>query len=240
MKNLGGESLKYIRKNFIPVKNKLLNKHSEAEEHFKNLLDAFGEYYVREKAWFKINTEWSYYDFYIPYYRVYIEIDGKEHRENMGVMKKDRLKEKYVRERGHYIARFTNEEVLNMTELTFDILCQKIVDGYKGFSHKHTAVHYLNNYKKNLIKNREFSMEDIKKVISEEWWDKKIYMYDAEIDAIFEFENIFDAKLRLDKVRTREIIKLTDGYKYARSTTRRYVFGRTKEECEENIIKVFG
>lgn len=64
-------------------------------------------------------------------------------------------------------------------------------------------------------------------------------MYDAEIDTIFEFENIFDAKLRLDKVRTREIIKLADGYEYTRSTARRYVFGRTKEECEANIIKVF-
>ena len=94
MKNLGGESLRFIRKNFMPVKNKLLNKHSEAEEHFKKLLDDFGEYYVREKAWFKRNTEWSYYDFYIPYYRVYIEIDGNEHKENKTVMEKDRLKDK--------------------------------------------------------------------------------------------------------------------------------------------------
>lgn len=239
MKNLGGGSLAFIRKNFIPVKNKLLNKHSDAEGHFKDLLDKFGEYYVREKAWFKRNTEWSYYDFYIPYYRVYIEIDGDEHFSDDKVKEKDRLKERYVRNRGHYIARFTNEEVMSMNELTFDILCDRISIGYRGFSNKHSPKHYRNSYLKNLEKNRQFSMEDLKKVVKEEWWSRKIYMYDVEIDRIFEFDNIFDAKLRLDKVRASEIIKLTDGYEYKHATNRRYVFGKSLEECYINIQKVF-
>ena len=69
----------YVKHNFIPIKNKLLNKYSPAETHFEQLLLDAHIYFRREKCNFKYDTRWSYFDYYLPYYKIYIEIDGASH-----------------------------------------------------------------------------------------------------------------------------------------------------------------
>ena len=42
--------MRFVRRNMVTVKNKLLNKHSEAESHFVRLLNKANIYYFREKC----------------------------------------------------------------------------------------------------------------------------------------------------------------------------------------------
>ena len=73
------KKMDYVRHNMQIVKNKLLNKYSKAESHFVELLNKANIYYFREKCNYRFGTRWCYYDFYIPFYRIYVEIDGKSH-----------------------------------------------------------------------------------------------------------------------------------------------------------------
>ena len=48
--------MKFVNHNFTNVKHKLLNKHSNAENHFKDLLTKANIYFVREKCNYKKNA----------------------------------------------------------------------------------------------------------------------------------------------------------------------------------------
>ena len=54
-----------VRKKFIRRKHELLNKHSDAERRFIDLLINANLYFIREKCSFKY-SRWCYYDFYLP------------------------------------------------------------------------------------------------------------------------------------------------------------------------------
>ena len=73
-KNIG-----YVRHSFTPVKNKLLNKNSKTESKFEQMLIDANIYFTREKGNYKIGTRWCYYDFFVPYWRMYFELDGSSH-----------------------------------------------------------------------------------------------------------------------------------------------------------------
>ena len=73
-KNIG-----YVRHSFTPVKNKLLNKNSKTESKFEQMLIDANIYFTREKGNYKIGTRWCYYDFFVPYWRLYFELDGTSH-----------------------------------------------------------------------------------------------------------------------------------------------------------------
>ena len=68
--------IEFVKKNVNQIQHKLLTKHSDAETHFESLLIKSGIYFRREKCNYRINTRWSFFDFYLPYYHLYIEIDG--------------------------------------------------------------------------------------------------------------------------------------------------------------------
>jgi hypothetical protein len=240
MRNLGGESLKFIRHNFQPVQNKLLNKKSDAETHFENLLIDFGEYYRRERGSFKYGQLWCYYDFYIPYYRIYVEIDGPEHSQREAT-EKDKEKERYVNNTFHYVVRFTNEEVLAMNKLTEEELIERAAASLccDNRSGKKFWKSYK-RYKKNIEFNRDRTFHDVAYAIGKEWSGRKIYMYDHRSGNYFEFDDVIDAKLRLEKISAPEIIRLSTTHEYKHCpATRRYVFGLSLRECEDNVAKVY-
>lgn len=114
------ERLEYIRLYYGKRKDNLIKKHSVAELHFKCLLDKTPYFYIREKCCYDKNWNWCYIDFYIPLFKLGIEIDGKEHR-NKENHDKDLKKEKFLSEdRRISIYRITNEDCLKMDSV--DIL----------------------------------------------------------------------------------------------------------------------
>ena len=76
-------------------RNKLLNKKSRAENHFKNLLINYKIKYIREKS-NEIGYNLYYTDFYIPLLNLNIEIDGKEHLNNIEYALKKESTQTYV------------------------------------------------------------------------------------------------------------------------------------------------
>lgn len=114
------ERIEYVKANFGKRKEMLLKKNSEAERHFMHLLDKTPFYYIREKCCYDGNYNWCYIDFYIPFYKLGIEIDGKEHNTEKQKIKDKKKSNFLLNERGISIYRITNEECLNMKSV--DIL----------------------------------------------------------------------------------------------------------------------
>lgn len=75
-----------------------------------------GARFVRQKIIFN----WVF-DFYCHKASLIVEVDGPSHR-NPKVKKKDRIKERVLRQNGYSILRFTNEEVIdNLPYVAMDI-----------------------------------------------------------------------------------------------------------------------
>lgn len=228
--------MKFVRHNFTPIKNKLLNKNSDAEMHFQSLLTKANLYFVREKGNYKYNTRWCYYDFYLPYYRIYIEIDGYSH--NTQEQKEiDKEKHKLVKNKQKFLVRFTNEEVLNMDGITIEDIIDKLSIQLK--TRKHPRRDYKSKYFKNLNRNYEQSIRDMKlssKFEIDE--NKEIFMYDNFSGNYFRFKNIYEAKMNV-QMSINDIYKLLNGFEYKKNANRRYVFSWTLKECENNVATVY-
>lgn len=62
-------------------RNKLLRMFVPGQDKFRNLLDAAHILYVREQPSFRCySSDVCFMDFYVPYYQLDIEIDGRQHR----------------------------------------------------------------------------------------------------------------------------------------------------------------
>ena len=112
-------NMDYVRHSFIPVKNKLLNKYSPTETHFEKLLLEAHIYFRREKCNFRFNTRWSYFDYYLPYYKIYIELDGLSH-DTDEQKKIDKEKLDIIRRRQAYLLRLKNADVLQMQSISIE------------------------------------------------------------------------------------------------------------------------
>ena len=230
------KKMDYVRHNMQIVKNKLLNKYSKAESHFVELLNKANIYYFREKCNFRFGTRWCYYDFYIPFYRIYVEIDGKSH--NSEEQKKiDKEKYQLIMCRSCNLVRFTNEEVLAMDSIDIDMIIDKLALQRKTKKHKRR------DYKPRILeiiqRNYENSIKDMRancKFPIDE--NKKVYLYDHFIGNFFQFKNIFDAKINV-KMTINEIYELLENYEYKHSETRRYVFAWSMEELERRVAIVY-
>lgn len=233
------EKLSYVRHNFNDIKYKLINKKSNAEKHFTQLLTKANIYFFREKCNFKDGTRWCYYDFFIPYYRLYIEIDGSSH-DNEKQKQIDKEKHNLVKDKNKYLVRFTNEEVLAMDSISIDLIIDKLVEQLRATTKKHKNRDFKQKFLNNCTSNYRQSIIDMRRSckfdIDE---DKKIYLYDHFIGEYFEFDNVFIAKLNTS-LSINEIFQLADPeYKYKKSNSRRYVFGWTKAQCEMNVADTY-
>ena len=111
----------FVRRNFTPVKNKLLNKNSQTESKFEKMLIDANIYFTREKCNYRIGSRWCYYDFFVPYWRLYFELDDNQHN-NEEQKEIDTEKDCIVRNKQRFICRISNDYVLNeMTEINFEI-----------------------------------------------------------------------------------------------------------------------
>lgn len=227
---------KFVQKNFFEIKHKLLNKHSIAETKFSKLLVQANIYHVREKGNYTKNTRWCYYDFYLPLYGIYIEIDGSSH--NSEEQKKiDKEKAQIIRNKNEYLIRYTNKEVLSMDSIDVDAIIQRVAPTMR--TKKHPLRDYVKIFHKRFNHRVRQVIMDIKKSVSFDVDEKqKVYLYDNQIGDYFCFDNLFYAKLNTE-LTANEIYKLLNNFEYKKSSSRKYVFGWTLEECENNVAKVY-
>lgn len=241
MKNINAQTRHFIKCNFNQVQNKLLTKYSPAESKFVELLRNAGIYFKRERGRFRRGQEWCYYDFFLPYYRIYIEIDGIEHS-NEKVKQRDKLKEKYISNNQSYVARFSNEEVLGMDNLTLDMIVERVAIWLSLKRKPKNRSHFekfIKMYWKGLETHLKQSENDIRKGDTPIDDKQKIYLYDHHIGDYFEFENIIEAKQTIKDFNMPILYDLVYTFDYKPSPQRRYVFGRTLEECEQRVAQVY-
>ena len=228
------EKMQFVEEKFNTIQLKLWNKNSKAEKHFCDLLNKAKIPHFREKGNYKFNTRWCYYDFYIPTLRLYVEIDGEEHklREKQII---DRDKEIIIKKKHRYLLRLSNEYVLSKTSMTEKKLIKLLICSKPD----KCRFYFKRNYLKNIEDNYNKSIEDMKLNANFEIDEnKKIFCYDNKSGEYYEFKNIFEAKMvtELSINHLNDLINIEN----KKSTSRRWVFGLTMKECEFNVMKVYG
>lgn len=232
------QDMSYVRHNFAPVKKKLLNKFSNAEEHFENLIRETDMFYVREKGNYQYNTRWCYYDFYIPFYRLYIEIDGKSH-DSIDQQRIDREKHEIIDWKKRFLVRLKNEEVLNLEKLTLgylvEHLCEQSCSPGNLFS-DFTVSDYLENLTKNVHQGIRDMLSDTGIIVDK---DKDVFMFHKNTGKIYRFKNECIAKLNLPQglSAVRKLIVNTD---YSKKTVRKIVLAYSEEECISRVKSSIG
>lgn len=238
MINKSKKDKQFIDEHFREMQKKLLGKKSQAEDHFKRLLTEAGIYFRREKCNYRRNTRWCYYDFYLPYYHLYIELDGESHNsaEQQAI---DREKEDAIFRRQRYILRLKNEDVFRMESVEIDGLLdlwarQRFPKRYRGRPPRRRL-----KYELFLDSQRRDSRENISRVAKFPIDpNQEIWLYDHEIGLYFCFADIFEAKFTVE-MGVHEIHELLERTIYFYNPLRRYVFAYTKEECEKRAKRAF-
>lgn len=225
--------MNYVQHRFMKVKNKLLNKYSPAESHFEDLLKESGVYYVRERSNFRISTRWCYYDFHLPLYRLYVEIDGPEHEiESHKVV--DEEKFDIIASKQRFLVRLKNQEVLDMETLDMDYILNKLVEQSKyklWFTSELSIGRYLNN----IITNLEQAYDDYFEASGISLKSKEpIYVYNKQIGRAYIFENKITAEVALQShVSTVNDLLMRDYSKP--NTLRKFVLAHSEEELRNRV-----
>ena len=230
--------MSFVRHNFKPMKNKLLNKYSNAEEHFESLLKMTDMFYVREKGNFRYGTRWCYYDFYIPFYRIYIEIDGKSH-DSAEQRLIDKEKQKIVEHKNRFLIRLSNEEVLGLNEISLCYLIKRLCEQRSEYSSRSFGF-AINEYLENLTNNVYCGIHDMLEdtgIQVEE--NKDVFAYCKSTGRIYRFQNECIAKIGLN-FSLSEIRKLLVNVNYEKKTSRKYVLAYSEEECIKRVKTCMG
>lgn len=109
MKTIRNKIPKRVRK-AKKYRQELITKETYYEHIFRDYLK--GLRYIFQKVIF--TNEWKFFivDFYIPKYNLVIEIDGKQHKENVEY---DKYRTKRLKEIGiRKVLRFTNKDLITM------------------------------------------------------------------------------------------------------------------------------
>lgn len=228
----------YVKRRFIPVRNKLLSKFSPAEDRFAKLLTEGGIYFRREKGNYRYGSRWSYYDFYLPYHSLYVEIDGPSHGtdEQRAI---DAVKEHAVKSKGKFIVRLTNEAVMSMDSVNVNDLLDECFRQSAAKRRKGGAQHSRNKYDKIMYERRSDGVRDILDTANFDVdLEREVWLYDHAIGKYFRFGDIVEAKFSVE-MSVNEIHDLCERERYARSAGRRYVFAYTLADCEMRVAQVY-
>lgn len=232
------KDMEYVRHNFTPIRNKLLNKYSVAETNFERLLIKSGLYFRREKGNYRYKTRWSYFDFYLPYYNLYIEIDGDSHN-TVEQKTIDAEKETIIKRKHKYITRLTNEQVLAMDSVDINFLLDECFKQSASKRKRGGKVHSRNRYDAVMKHKREQGRKDMERdadfEIDEE---QEVWLYDNAIGEYFRFDNIIEAKFSVD-MPVNDIHDLCETKEYKHSTNRRFVFAYNQKDCELRVMQTY-
>lgn len=230
-----------VRKNFLKRKHDLLKKDSNAEKRFIDLLINANLYFIREKCSFKY-SRWCYYDFYLPLYRIYIEIDGRSH-DNSKQKEIDAEKDDIATRSQSYCVRFTNDEVMDMVDISIDDILDRYDAQMKAKPCKHKRRQQNRDYRIGYYNHVSHINNGVIRNITRDLrydipLDKEVYLYNQDIGDYFMFDNVLEAKIATG-LPINEIAMLLSNYDYTPNASRVYVFGWSIEECERNVAKVF-
>ena len=178
-------------------------------------------FYVREKGNFRYGTRWCYYDFYIPFYRLYIEIDGTSH-DSIEQKEIDKEKEKIIERKKRFIIRLTNEEVLGLKEVSLCYLVKRLCE-QRSECYSRSFGFAINEYLENLTKNVNSGIHDMLEDTGiKVEFNKDVFAYCKSTGRMYRFQNEYIAKIGLNFTlqEVRNYLVNTD---YKRSTLRKYV-----------------
>jgi very-short-patch-repair endonuclease len=114
----------YFRRKFLLLRERkklarnrireLKNNPTKYERILQRKLDKAGYKYVFQKAFF---NEWYFciVDFFLRRHKIVVELDGRQHVEDINQVKKDIGHEKYLFSLGFNVIRLSNEEANNIT-----------------------------------------------------------------------------------------------------------------------------
>ena len=171
-------------------RNENLAKDKPFEEMFKELLDEFEVFYIRESKRFTITEDKHrcyFMDFYIPYYNIDIEIDGKPHEVSEKQKGIDKTKTRYLKNQKDILTvRVSNDKVEEMYKkrvidwnvVFHDISKEELID------REHTYIAKIRSWKK------EFSRLGVDT-------EKPIFLYNACTDNFYHFDNILELRRSL-------------------------------------------
>lgn len=210
-------------------KNKLRMKSSKAESCFAKILDNEGIYYIREKGCYSKDGEWCYVDFFIPKYRLAIELDGPEHQTKKARYRDMKKTEFLLHERNIMTYRIKNEDVFRMESIDVKKVA---IETYK----KHNVSKIKKMAKKVFLgKNSiESSACVMNPHFKKEALTQKIYAYSKINDVIYEFENFFDMRKSLGyKVSYAKYINKVSSL----TASSLFIFDKNKEDLENLVEK---
>ena len=171
-------------------RNENLAKVKPFEEMFKELLDEYDIFYIRESKRFSITEDkhrFYFMDFYIPYYNIDIEIDGKIHdvsKKRKGI---DKTKTKYLKNQKDILTvRVSNDRVEEMYQkrvIDWNVVFQDI-SKEELIDREHTYISKTRSWKK------EFSRLGVDT-------EKPIFLYYACTDHFYHFDNILELRRSL-------------------------------------------
>lgn len=228
------KDVEFVQTKFIEVKNKLVNKYSPAETKFVELLTKSGLYFIREKCHFEIGSRWSYYDFYIPLFNLYVEVDGRSH-DNEAQKMIDKEKEDFVKRKDRYVVRLTNEEVLSFGAITIGFLLDRLFEQAKRKGRSGEGRYWK------VLRN---SQDGEKRSLAHDFGSfvcdtKEVWLYDDRIGEYYCFGSLAEAKIATG-LPMKKIISLADTKEYKRSSARTHVFAYSKADCIKRVYQTYG
>jgi very-short-patch-repair endonuclease len=171
-------------------RNENLAKVKPFEEMFKELLDEYDIFYIRESKRFSITEDIHrcyFMDFYIPYYNIDIEIDGKIHDVSKRRKGIDKTKTKYLKNQKDILTvRVSNDKVEEMYKkrvIDWNVVFQDI-SKEELIDREHTYIAKTRSWKK------EFSRLGVDT-------ERPIFLYYACTDHFYHFDNILELRRSL-------------------------------------------
>ena len=199
--------------------------YNEHQCMFQRLLDQTGLFYMKESHRFTYETETRYYmDFYIPYYKVDIEIDGRHHAYGKR-RKMDETKTNYYEtKKSIKTIRFWNEDVEKMDvegKFNEQLFLEKLSeDGYLEKIEKH-----FRNAKKSWTQNYEKWAPHIDIT-------KMVLFFNTENAVTYRYDNVLELQRAIGKDTKWLIHNIERGLK---SIKTKYIISYSEKKLQEQI-----
>lgn len=207
-------------------RNENLAKDKPFEEMFKELLDESEVFYIRESKRFTITEDKHrcyFMDFYIPYYNIDIEIDGKPHEVSEKQKGIDKTKTRYLKNQKDILTvRVPNDKVEEMYKkrmIDWNVVFQDI-SKKELIDREHTYIAKKRSWKK------EFSGLGVDT-------EKPIFLYYACTDHFYHFDNILELRRSLH-LKCGKVIYYID-YEF-KSVRAQYFISWDKEILKNRVI----
>ena len=207
-------------------RNENLAKDKPFEEMFKELLDEVEVFYIRGSKRFTITEDKHrcyFMDFYIPYYNIDIEIDGKPHEVSEKQKGIDKTKTRYLKNQKDILTvRVPNDKVEEMYKkrvIDWNVVFQDI-SKEELIDREHTYIAKTRSWKK------EFSRLGVDT-------EKPIFLYYTCTDHFYHFDNILELRRSLH-LKCGKVIYYID-YEF-KSVRAQYFISWDKEILKNRVI----